>query len=367
MDIGIVKEVRSLEQRVPLSPGAASGLVAAGHTVYVQSGAGEACRFTDEDYRDRGATVVFSAEEAYGRAQLVMRVSPPSIEELQLMTPGGMLLSFLHLAMVSPRYLDVLLERKITAIGCEIIRDNDSGLPVLASVSEIAGSLAVQLGSQLLQSDQGGRGILIDGAPGVAPANVLVIGAGSAGTAAARRALNTGARVLLLDKDIRKLRQAEYLLGSSLVTGVASAHSLADWVRSVDLLIGAVLVPGGRAPVVVTEQMVQSMPKRSVIIDLSIDQGGCVATSRPTTLASPTFEAHGVIHCCVTNITSSVARTSSFALSHALFPYVQALGAAKSFAEGPGDLLRGTYTHDGAIVNETLAQLTGRPAKPLAK
>jgi alanine dehydrogenase len=327
--------------------------------VWVQAGAGERASFADDQYVQRGATLVFSPEEACGRGDLVLRVGAPSQEELELLNPGATLVSFLHLAMASRSYLDVLLERRITAIGAEIIQTRHGERPVLASVAEIAGKLAVQVGAQYLQTREGGRGILIGGAPGVAPANVVIVGAGVLGTCAARAALSLGARVSLLDVDIRRLRSAEYHLGAGLVTGIASPHGLAAALRTADVLVGAVQVPGGRAPVGVTAEMVASMPRGAVIIDMAMDQGGCVATSRPTSIESPVFTEKGVLHYCVPNLTAMVARTASYALSHVLYPYVSHL-AAHGFAHCGADLARGTYVHDGRVTQRTLAELSHR-------
>jgi len=359
MNIGIWKHGRQPDNRVPLTPGAVGALVREGHKVWIQSGAGERASFPDENYARRGAVVVFSPDEVCGRAEILLRVGAPTLEELELVSPGATLMSFLHLAMVSSRYLDVLLEKRLTAIGCEIVQNRHGERPVLASVAEIAGKLAVQAGAHYLQTTEGGRGILLNGAPGVAPANVLVLGAGTLGTCAARAAMSLGAKVLLLDVDIRRLRAAENSIGPGLVTGVASPHGLSEWLRTTDLFIGAVLVPGGRAPVAVSADQVGTMPRGAVIIDMSIDQGGCVATSRPTSFESRTYVEHGVVHYCVPNITSAVARTTSYAMSHALYPYVSHL-AERGFGGAGADLVRGTYVHGGAVTHRELAQLTGR-------
>jgi alanine dehydrogenase len=364
MNITLWKHRQPSENRVPLTPGAVGALVGAGHSVYVQAGVGERASLPDDHYARRGGTIVFSAEEACGRADLLLRVGAPALEELELVPTGATLMSFLHLAMVSGRYLDLLLGRRLTAVGYEIITNRHGERPVLASVAEIAGRLSVQIGAHYLQTTEGGRGILLGGTPGVAPANVLVLGAGVLGTCAASAALGLGARVQLLDVDIRRLRSAEYHLGPGLVTGIASPHGIAEGVRTTDLLIGAVLVPGGRAPLGVSAEMVSTMPRGAVIIDMAIDQGGCVATSRPTTLESPVYREKGVLHYCVPNLTSAVARTASYALSHALYPYVSHI-ATHGFAGAGADIARGTYTHEGVITNRALADLTGRPLKAL--
>lgn len=366
MDISIVKEQFNLEKRVPLTPGAVGGLVKDGHGVYVQSGAGEGSGFSNEDYTVRGAKIVYTQEEAYGRGEVVLKISTPRYEDFAHMRSGCAIMSFLNLVMASPKYLDGLLGKSITAIGYEVIVDEDGSKPVLSAVSEMAGTLAVQIASQYHQSDRGGMGILLGGGPGVPPAQVLVLGAGSAGMSAARTAASLGALVVLVDRNIKKLRLAEHHLGRRMITGIASQHGLAEWTRMAEVIIGAVYIPGVKTPVLVTEEMVAAMKPKSVIVDLSIDQGGCIATSRATTIVSPTFVHKGVTHYCVPNLTTCISRSASIAISHVLFRYVEHIaGSGLGGLRGHSELASGTYTHGGRITMKSLAQMNDREFTPI--
>jgi len=366
MDIGIAYDPKEQDQRVPLSPGAVSTLVKNGHKVYVLKGAGVASDFSDKDYIDKGANIVYSAEEVYQRGKLILTVTPPPLESISLMNRESILMCFLHLAVASEKYLDELLKREITAIGFEVISDPSGELPILSATSEIAGSLSIQIAAQYLQSDLGGKGILLGGAPGIQPANILIIGAGYVGRAAARAASALGATVLIVDRDVKKLRLVEQHFHERVSTGFSSAHSLAEWIKDADVVIGAVYIKGAKTPVVITEEMVTSMKKKSLIVDLSIDQGGCAATSRPTTLKSPTYEYKGIIHYCVPNITSLVAHSSSLSLSHVLFSYVLEIADKEAnFLKYIPDVAAGTYTHKGKITMKVLANLFNREYCPI--
>ena len=366
MDISIVYNPQEQDLRIPLSPGAISTIVKNGHNVYILKGAGTASDFSDEDYLNKGAKIVYSPEEAYQRGKLILTVTPPPFEVISLMNKGSILMCFLHLAVASEKYLAELLNRKITAIGFEVISDSSGELPILSATSEIAGSLSIHVATQYLQSNFGGKGILLGGAPGIQPANILVIGAGSVGRAAAETASALGANVLIVDRDIKKLRMVERHYGKGVRTGFSSVHGLTEWVKESDVVIGAVYIKGAKAPIVVSEEMVDSMKKKSLIIDLSIDQGGCIATSRPTTLKSPVYEYKGVIHYCVPNITSLVAHSSSLSISHVLFPYILELtNSGDDFLKYIPDIASGAYTHKGKITMKVLAELFKKKYFPI--
>lgn len=368
MLIGVPKEIHRHEHRVGLTPFAVSQLVAEGHTIYVESGAGVEAHFTDQDFEEAGAQIVFGREEAYHRSDLVCRVGRPSTEEIDLLKPGGLIIAFQHLAVVPKENMDRFLELELTLIGYEIIEDASGDFPVLNPFSEMAGHMAIPLASHYLQAEHGGRGILIGNVPGVPPATVLILGAGTVGTAAARSALGDGAHVLVVDTDMNKLRRLSRELIGRPVTAMCTEERLARYSSIADVLIGAVLVPGERAPYLITEEMVRNMKPGSVIIDVSIDQGGCVETSRPMTLDQPTFLQHGVVHYCVGNMTSNVPRTASRVLTNAALPYVRALsrgGLDGALRQDPA-LAEGVYLYKGQMVHRGIGEHFGVPAKPLS-
>jgi len=356
MNVGLPKEVRPFEYRVGLIPAMVQMLVQAGHTVYVQSGAGASSGFHDEDYRRAGASLVYSAEEAYGRAEMVLKVARPTQGELEMLQPGQILMSFLSLASAQPSKLDLLLAHQVTAIGYETVEDEQGFLPVLAAISEIAGRMTAQVAARLLEISWGGKGVLLGGVPGVPSAEVIVVGAGTVGTGAVRSFLGLGASVYVLDKDLERLQAIDRHFGDQVVTMVAHRFNLEKVVRFADVLVGAVLVPGTRAPVLITREMVRSMKPRSVILDISIDQGGCVETSRPTTLEAPCYVEEGVTHYCVPNMTSAVARTATHALSNAAWPYIYEIAAhgLDAAVRRHPELARGVNTRDGSVVHPAL-------------
>jgi alanine dehydrogenase len=333
MEFGVPSEVRTREYRVGLTPAGVDTLAKAGHTVYVEQGAGAAAGFDDEEYRVVGARLVYSAEEVWRRAQVVVKVTRPTADE-HLYFQGQTVFSFLHLAVASPDLLNALRERRMTAIAYEMIEDDDGTFPVLHPTSEVAGRLAAIIAGSLLETMScrtaddrpGGRGILLGGIPGVPPANVVILGAGIVGRNAARAFLGMGAQVTVLDSDIRKLQQVDEWLAGRAVTLPAAPFNIARAAAFADVLVGAVYVAGHRAPVLVSRDVVRSMRPRAVIVDFSIDQGGCVETSRPTTHRDPIFVAEGVIHYCVPNVPARVARTGSYALTNAIAPYLLDLG-----------------------------------------
>jgi alanine dehydrogenase len=366
MDVCVLAEDPKLDQRVPLTPGASRGLARAGNRVFIQQGAGEPSQYSDADYQAAEATVVYGREEALARGDVVVMLKPPTLDELSLVAEGATLISLLHLSLHSPEYLDTVLARDLTAVSMELIADHEGRRPCLMAISEIAGVLAIQVASHYLQSPVGGRGILLGGAPGVPPGTVLVVGAGTVGLAAAATAQRVGANTMLFDREVRNLRRSQELLGPGVATNILSRHSLERLLVAADALIGAVSVAGERAPVVITAEQVAMMRPGAVIVDLSIDEGGCVETSHPTTITSPTFAISGVTHFCVPNLTTLVARSASRAISHALFPYIEALGR-----HGPErvreveDLARGTCTCRGQVTHPEVARHFEREYRPL--
>jgi alanine dehydrogenase len=359
MDIGIPRERRANEYRVGLTPAGVELLSESGHSCYVERDAGRGAGFSDVDYERAGAKIVYSAEEAYGRADLVLKVARPIAEEVEWLRAGCTLMGFLHLAAGRRERVEGLLAKRVTAIAYETIQDDDGTLPVLKPLSQAAGRMAPQVAGTLLQNDRGGKGIVLGGVPGVPPAEVVIIGAGTVGTAAARAFLGVGASVYVLDRNLSRLQHLDEMVGNgrNLVTMVSHAFNIRKVVKFADVLVTAVLEPGARAPIVVTREMVRSMKPRSVILDVSIDQGGSVETSRPTTHRDPTFVEEGVIHYGVPNMTSVVARTATHALNVAAWPHIWEIarnGLDRALAESSA-LRRGVATQDGRLVNPALA------------
>lgn len=355
MDIGVPRERRADEYRVGLTPAGVQLLVADGHHCYVEKGAGLGAGFDDDDYEKSGAKIVYSGEEAYGRAGLVLKVSRPTAEELRWFRPGQAVMAFWHLASASPDNLDALLRHNITAIAYETIQTEDGSLPVLTPMSQIAGRMAANVAAALLRNDRGGKGILLGGVPGVPPAEVIILGAGMVGANAARAFAGIGATVYVLDKDLSRLERLASL-ETRVITMVSHSFNVRKVVRFADVVVGAVLVPGARAPILVTQDMVREMKPRSVIIDVAIDQGGCVETSRPTTHRNSTFIAENVIHYCVPNMPGVLGRTATHALNNATWPFTQliaSLGVDAAIARSH-PLAHGVMTHDGKAVSRAI-------------
>lgn len=361
MEFGVPKEVRDLERRVGLTPAGADALTKAGHMVYVESNAGAGAGFGDENYRAVGAQIVYSAAEAYGRADLVVKVARPAKQEHGLFRPGQVIAAFMHLAVASPDLHQALSRHQITALAYEEIQEFDGTLPVLVPMSEAAGRLAPIIAGQMLTSSEGGRGILLNGLPGVPRAIVIIVGAGTLGRAAARAFVGIGAQVIVLDNDMHKLRAVDEFFGGTVSTMVANEYNLNRVVSFADVVVGAVLRTGERAPVLITRAMVRRMRPGAVIIDFSIDQGGCVETSRPMPLRDPTFVAEGVTHFCVPNATAMVARTASHALTNSSLPYLLEVGKQgleKALASDPS-LTKGIKVYQGKIASHRLASAMG--------
>lgn len=353
MDIGIPCERRAEEYRVGLTPAGVELLCGSGHRCYVEKGAGLGAGFADADYARVGAQIVYTGEEAYGRADLVVKVARPTAAELAWLRPSQTVMAFWHLASASPDNLAALTQNQVTAIAYETIQSADGSLPVLRSMSQIAGRMAASVAASLLRNDRGGKGILLGGVPGVPPAEVVILGAGVVGTNAARAFAGAGASVYVLDLVYDRLVRLTELVPTA-ITMVAHPFNVRKVVKFADVLVGAVLVPGARAPLVVTRELVQTMKPRSLIIDVAIDQGGCVETSRPTSHQASTFVAENILHYCVPNMTGVLGRTATHALNNATWPYVQAIaaqGLETALAQDPS-LALGVATHKG---NTTVA------------
>ena len=358
MNIGIPKERRELELRVGLTPYGVELLTRAGHTCYVEKDAGLGSGFTDYHYEKTGGRIVYSGEEVYGRSDLVLKAVRPTEEELYWAREGQTIAGFMHLAAARRRRVEVMLEKNITAIAYETIENDDGTLPVLRTMSEVAGRMASQLAATFLQSNYGGRGILLSGVPGIPPARVAIIGAGVLGTNAARNFLGLGADVFVLDRNMERLRELDQEFGGRITTMVAYPFNIARVARFAEVMVGAILTPGARVPIIITREMVRSMKKGAVILDFSIDQGGCVETSRLTTLRDPIFVEEGIVHFCVPNVPGAVPRTATHAFNNAAWPamrHIAAVGLEQAMADEPS-LARGVALKDGKIVNHVLAE-----------
>lgn len=337
MNIGIPKEVRPDEYRVGLSPAGVEILCQHGHIVFVEHKAGNGAGFPDKEYEQAGANIVYSAEEAYGRSNMVLKISRPTEAELPYLQPGTVLVGLLNLPSARQSEINYLTSNKITAVAYEQISELDGSLPVLRPLSQIAGAMSAEIAARLLQSDQGGGGILLGGIPGVPPAEVIILGAGTAGTFAARAFTGLGAHVTILDTSVTALQKIS-LSGMNLVTMLSTARNIARCCTFANVLVGAVLVPWTRSPILVTREMVRSMKPRSVIIDMSICEGGCVETSRPTSHDHPSFIEEKVIHYCVPNMSGIVARTAMHGVVNVAMQYVlqmAELGVEKAMTENP--------------------------------
>ncbi|MFZ1752746.1 MAG: alanine dehydrogenase [Caldilineaceae bacterium] len=362
MNFGVPRELRPREYRVGLTPAAVDALVKAGHQVFVEREAGNGAGFDDESYQQVGGQIVYTASEAYRRAEIVVKVARPTNEEYTHFRTGQTLLSFLQLAVASPDLLEILQEREITAIGYDTIQTDEGRLPVLLPTSEVAGRMAPIIAGQMLQSAGGGRGILLSGIPGVAPATVVIIGAGMVGRNAASAFYGLGADITILDKDLHALQEVERYFHGRVATLIATPYNLAKVVAFADVLVGASSVAGERAPILVTREMVKTMRPRTAIIDFAIDSGGCVETSRPTNHVNPTFVEEEVIHYCVPNVPALVGRTASYALANAVLPYLLRIGeqGLDGALKGCAELRRGVNTRDGRLVHPAIAAVLGK-------
>lgn len=360
MKVGIPKEVKDHEYRVGATPGLVNLLVQAGHSVLVQSTAGLKAGFTDERYMQAGAQIAADPKEVYHEAELILKVKEPQRKEFSLLRSEQILFCYLHLA-PDPEQLKHLIEREVVGIAFETVTDPEGKLPLLTPMSEVAGRFAIQAGATSLQMVYGGKGLLLGGIPGVSPAKVVVLGGGVVGTQAARMAIGCGADVVILEKKLGRLRELDDLYGPQLKTLYSDSISIKEAVLSADLVVGAVLIPGKRAPQLISEDLVSKMSPGSVIVDVSIDQGGCSETSRPTTHSDPIYLVHNIVHYCVSNMPGACARTSTQALANATAPYVLELaekGYKSALRQNPG-LKNGLNVCLGHVTNEHIAQDCG--------
>ncbi len=359
MIIGVPKEIKDNEFRVAIVPSGVRALKDAGHTVLVESNAGAGSSITDADYSRAGAEIVASHAEAFERADLVFKVKEPRPEEYRYFRKGLIIFTFFHLAS-DPELARELIKKGVTAVAYETLELPDGSLPVLTPMSEVAGRLSVQAGAHYLMKAYGGEGVLLGGVPGVERGNVIIIGAGTVGTNAARSALGLGADVTVLDTRVERFRTLDEVYGGRINTLISNAHNIEESLEKCDLLIGAVHIPGARTPRVVTREMLKLMKKGSVIVDVSIDQGGCIESSRPTTHSEPVYEVEGIVHYCVANMPGAVPRTSTFALTNATLPYVLKLsGGLKAAVEKDPALMNAVNVHNGVVTNEHLAGSLG--------
>jgi len=350
MKIGVPKEIKILENRVGLVPGSVKELTGAGHEVIVETQAGAGIGFSDQDYENVGARIAAQAADIFAEADMIVKVKEPQLKECRMLRPDQVLFTYLHLA-ADPAQAAALCESGTTAIAYETVTAPDGSLPLLTPMSEVAGRMSIQVGANCLQKANGGSGILLGGVPGVAPANVTILGGGVAGTNAAIMAMGMRAHVTVVDKSVKRLRELSTQYGSAMTTAYATRDTVESLARESDLIVGAVLVAGAEAPKLLTRENIASMRPGSVVVDISIDQGGCFETSKPTTHAEPTYVVDDVVHYCVTNMPGAVPRTSAFALNNATLPFVKALandGWEGACANDP-HLAKGLNVHAGKI------------------
>jgi alanine dehydrogenase len=366
MIIGVPKEIKDHEYRVSVTPDGVQALCQAGHQVLVEPSAGAGSGYSDDQYRHAGATLVASKEALFREAALIVKVKEPQRSETHLFRPGQVLFTYLHLAS-SAELTKALLEAGITAIAYETIQAKDGTLPILKPMSEIAGRMSVQVGARYLEVTQGGKGLLLGGVPGVEPAKVVVLGAGTVGSAATRIAVGMGAQVTVVNLDIERLRYLDDLYQGRIVTRASTQAAIEESVATADLLIGAVLVPGARAPKLVSRALVGNMKPGSVIVDVAVDQGGCIETSRPTTHSDPVYVVEGVLHYCVANMPGIVPRTSTHALMNATLPYLLTLASSGVDAAVRTDagLAKGVNLSQGKVTCRGVADAHGLRFDPL--
>jgi alanine dehydrogenase len=368
MRIGVPKEIKVHEYRVGLVPAGVRELVAAGHQVLVESGAGSGIGVDDAQFRSAGAVIATQAAEVFAQSDLVVKVKEPQLKECEMLRPGQVLFTYLHLA-ADAAQAQALIKSGATAIAYETVTAPNGSLPLLTPMSEVAGRMSIQVGAASLQKANGGFGVLLGGVPGVAPAKVVILGGGVSGTHAAEMAVGMRADVTVVDRSVNRLRELSAIFGSALRTTYSTLETIEQLVRDADLVVGAVLVTGAAAPKLVTRAMVKTMKQGAVLVDISIDQGGCFETSRATTHADPTFVVDGVIHYCVANMPGAVPRTSTFALTNATLPYVRSLadlGWAAALKRDPG-LAAGLNVYAGHITHDAVAkalELTAKPYSP---
>lgn len=365
MLIGIPKEIKAQENRVGMTPAGVREAVHHDHQVIIETGAGHAIGLEDGEYRDAGAEIVESAGNIYGRAEMVVKVKEPLAPELKMLREGQVLFAYLHLAPDHDQ-TQGLIDSRCIAIAYETVTDPYGGLPLLAPMSAVAGRMSVMVGAGCLGLPEGGRGVLLGGVPGVPASNVTVLGGGVVGTHAARMAMGLEAQVTVIDKNLHRLEQLDEMFGNSIQTLYSTVDAVESAVKESDLLIGAVLARGATAPKLVSEEMIRSMRRGAVVVDVAIDQGGCFATSRPTSHDNPTFVVHDVVHYCVTNMPGAMARTSTFALTNATLPFTLELadkGPRQALYDDP-HLRAGLNVHSGEVTCRPVAYHQRRPYQP---
>ncbi|HEU4597405.1 MAG TPA: alanine dehydrogenase [Pyrinomonadaceae bacterium] len=366
MIVGLPKEIKDNEYRVGMTPAGVRALTDAGHRVVVERSAGEGSGFTDDLYEKAGAEMIDGPDDVWAEAEMIVKVKEPIAPEYPRMKEGLLLFTYLHLA-PDPKQTQALLENKVTGVAYETITDKKGTLPLLTPMSEVAGRMAVQVGAQYLEKMNGGRGVLLGGVPGVPAANVVIIGGGVVGTNAAKIAVGMGAHVTIIDRDLDRLRELDDIFLSKISTLASSAYAISGAISEADLIIGAVLVAGAAAPKLVTREMLRDVPNGAVIVDVAVDQGGCIETTRPTTHSKPTYYEEGVLHYCVANMPGAVPRTSTFALTNATLPYVLKLanrGFLDAVSSDPG-LKEGVNTYAGKLTYEAVALAQGLEYAPL--
>lgn len=360
MRIGVPKEIKNQEYRVGLTPGAITELTHAGHSVLLETGAGEGIDVSDVEYKASGGDIARNAATVFASSDLIVKVKEPQPAECAMLCPGQVIFTYLHLA-PDPAQTKMLLASGATAIAYETVRDSAGRLPLLAPMSEVAGRLSIQVAAHYLQKTKKGRGVLLSGVPGVEPANVMVIGAGVAGVNATQLAVGMGARVVVVDKSVQRLREIDQLYHGRVQTMASTREAIDYYSQWADVIIGAVLVPGASAPKLITRAMLSKMKRGSVLVDIAIDQGGCFETSHPTTHDNPVYEVDGIIHYCVANMPGAVPRTSAYALHNATLPYVLALAneGLEALKRDPG-FMAGLNIHHGQLTNAAVAQAQDR-------
>src|SRR3954451_18126845 len=367
MIIGVAREIKDHETRVGLVPSGVTALREAGHEVLVETHAGEGSSLTDQEYAEAGATVLPSAAEVWQRANLVVKVKEPQKAEYDFFRPGLILFTYLHLAPL-PELTEKLVAAKVNGVAYETIKDRDASLPLLTPMSEVAGRMSVQVGAQYLERPSGGRGILLGGVPGVAPGNVVILGGGIVGTNAAKMAIGMGAHVTIIDRSLNRLRELDDIFNGYVVTLASNAWTISENLKTADLVVGAVLIPGASAPRLVRREMISRMKRGAVVVDVAIDQGGCFETSHATTHTEPIYFVDGVLHYCVSNMPAAVPHTSTFALTNATFPYLLELAnyGLEGACERHAALREGVNTYNGFITYKGVAESQGREWRPLA-
>jgi alanine dehydrogenase len=367
MRVGVPKEIKVHEYRVGLTPASVAELTAAGHEVFVQAGAGSGIDCPDGAYRKAGAEILPDAAAVFSASDMIVKVKEPQAQEIAMLEPRHILFTYLHLAADKPQ-AEGLVKSGATCIAYETVTSKNGSLPLLKPMSEVAGRMSVQVGAHYLEKEQGGRGVLLGGVPGVAPARVAIFGGGVAGVNAAQMAVGMRADVTIYDINMERLAELDMFFSSQIKTAFASRSAIANAVEKSELVIGAVLVPGAAAPKLVTRDMLKTMKRGSVLVDIAIDQGGCFETSRPTTHADPVYEIDGVIHYCVANMPGAVARTSAFALNNATLPFalkIANLGAEEAMRQD-AHLANGLNVSDGRIRHEAVAEALDLNYEPLA-